>query len=80
MTDRSVVPAVLSGGLGAYPAGTVGRNAQLALKSTHLLGGGAHELRYGIQLEDIEYSAPATGPDPRFTFPDGVAEPHRRRS
>src|SRR4029077_1910056 len=73
VTDFSVVPVVLSGGLGAYPARTVGRNAQLALKSTHLLGGGAHELRYGIQLEDIEYSAPRNRTGPSFTFPDGVA-------
>jgi hypothetical protein len=73
VTDFSVVPIVLSGGLGAYPAGTVGRNAQLALKSTHLLGGGTHELRYGVQLEDIEWSAPRNRTGPSFTFPDGVA-------
>ena len=72
VTDFSVVPIARSGGLGTYPAGTVGRNAQLALKSTHLLGGGAHELRYGIQLEDIEWSAPRNRTGPSFTFPDGT--------
>ena len=72
VTDFSVVPFVRSGGLGAYPAGTEGRNAQLALKSTHLLGGGAHELRYGIQLEDIEFTRTLNRTGPSFTFPDGV--------
>ena len=72
VTDFSVVPFVVSGGLGTYPAGSVGRNAQIALKSTHLLGGGAHELRYGVQLEDIEFSAPRNRTGPSFTFPDGV--------
>jgi hypothetical protein len=72
VTDRSVVPFVRSGGLGPYPAGTAGRNAQLALKSTHVLGGGAHELRYGIQLEDIEYTRIVNRTGQSFTFPDGV--------
>ena len=64
VTDFTAVPVVNSGGLGRHQAGTNGRNAQLALKSTHLLGGRAHELRYGIQLEDIEYTRSPTGPDP----------------
>jgi carboxypeptidase family protein/TonB-dependent receptor-like protein len=72
VTDVSVVPSVLSGGLGRYAAGTEGRNAQLALKSTHVLGGGAHELRYGIQLEDIEFTALPKRTGPSFTFPDGI--------
>jgi hypothetical protein len=71
VTDFSVVPFVRSGGLGRYQAGTAGRNAQLALKSTHLLGGGLHELRYGIQLEDIEYTEIANRTGPSLTFPDG---------
>jgi hypothetical protein len=72
VTDFSVVPFVRSGGLGRYQAGTEGRNAQLALKSTHPLGGRAHELRYGIQLEDIEYTAIPNRTGPSLTFLDGV--------
>jgi hypothetical protein len=72
MNDVSVVPFVRSGGLGIYPAGDGGRNAQLALKSTHVLGGRAHELRYGIQLEDIEFTRILNRTGPSLTFPDGL--------
>ncbi|HET7293422.1 MAG TPA: TonB-dependent receptor, partial [Vicinamibacteria bacterium] len=72
VVDRSVIPPVLSGGLGRHEAGSEGRNAQLALKSTHFLGGGAHELRYGIQIEDIEYTGIEKRTGPSQTFPDGV--------
>ncbi len=72
VTDRSVIPFVRSGGIGAHEAGTDGRNLQLALKSTHVLGGGAHELRYGIQLEDIQYARVFDRTGPSLTFPDGV--------
>src|SRR4029453_5461191 len=73
VTDFSVVPIVRAGGLGVYPAGSVGRNAQLALKPPHPLGGGAPELRYGIQLEDIEWIVTRNRTGASLTFPDGVA-------
>ena len=78
VTDVSVVPPVLSGGLGRYAAGTEGRNAQLALKSTHVLGGGAHELRYGIQLEDIEFTAVPKRTGPSLHLSGRHSEPHGR--
>jgi hypothetical protein len=72
VTDFTVAPIARSGGLGRYQAGTRGRNAQLALSSTHVVGRGAHELRYGIQLEDIEFTAIPNRTGPSLTFPDGV--------
>ena len=56
-----------------YEAGTAGDNWQLALKSTNLLtAAGHHELRYGVQFEDIDFTIVATAPDRSFTFPNGV--------
>ena len=70
--DFSVFPFANSGGLGSHEAGTDGRNLQLALISTNFLAGGAHELRYGIQLENIEFTGKFNFTGPSFTFPDGV--------
>jgi hypothetical protein len=72
VNDRSVVPVVRSGGIGPHETGTKGRNLQLALKSTHVLGGGTHELRYGFQLEDVHYTRAFDTTGPTLTFPDGV--------
>lgn len=45
-----------SGGLGSYER-TDGKNFQYGLKSTHILnGGGSHEIRYGVQVENIEFT------------------------
>jgi hypothetical protein len=72
VTDFSVFPFVRSGGLGSHEVGTVGRNLQFALISTNILGGGNHELRYGLQLDDIEFTRKERRTGPSFTFPDGV--------
>jgi hypothetical protein len=74
VTDRTAGRPVFSGGIGAYEAGTEGRNLQLGLTSTHMLGaGGSHEIRYGLRLEDIEYTRFVNRTGPSHTFPDEVS-------
>ena len=44
VTDATVVPNVVSGGIGFYEVGNDGTNKQWSAKSTHLLGG--HSIQY----------------------------------
>ena len=45
-----------TGGIGFYDLDTTGKNLQFALKSTNIFNaGGNHQLRYGVQYEDIDY-------------------------
>jgi hypothetical protein len=72
-TDYTVVPTQRSGGIGFYEAGTEGSNLQLSLKSTNLFGvAGRHELRYGVQYEDISFTKERAMTGPGFTFPTGT--------
>jgi hypothetical protein len=54
VTDRTVVPNVITGGIGFYESGNDGENLQYAVKSTHIFGG--HSLRYGFLFEDVAYN------------------------
>jgi hypothetical protein len=54
-TDTTVVPFGRSGGIGFYE-NDKGDNYQFTLKSTNLFNaGGQHQLRYGVQYENIDY-------------------------
>lgn len=71
--DRTVVPSVISGGIGFHESGSEGSNLQLSLKSTNLFGlAGRHELRYGAQYEDISFLQGNSFTGPAFTFPNGT--------
>jgi len=71
--DFTAVPFAFSGGIGVYEAGTGGATWQLALKSTNLLtGAGHHELRYGVEFEDVNFTIVNNITGPSFTFPDGA--------
>jgi hypothetical protein len=51
-----VCPQGRSGGLGFFEQND-GDSLQYGLKSTHILnGGGTHEIRYGVQVENIEFT------------------------
>jgi hypothetical protein len=69
VSDRTVVPNVISGGIGFYEVGNDGENLQYQVKSTHLLG--SHEIRYGILYEDISYDNVIQRTGPTFTLPNG---------
>jgi hypothetical protein len=71
--DRTVVPSIVSGGIGFYESGSEGSNLQLSLKSTNLFDvAGRHELRYGVQYEDISYLQANSYTGPPFTLPNGA--------
>jgi hypothetical protein len=71
VSDRRVVPNVLTGGVGFYETDE-GRNNQFSLKSTNIFNaGGSHQLRYGFAYEDIYYLQGTGRTGPTFTLSDG---------
>ena len=68
-SDTTVVPNIVSGGIGFYEAGNEGINLQYQAKSTHIFGG--HQIRYGVLYEDIEYNNINQYTGPTFTLSDG---------
>src|SRR4029079_11376359 len=52
--DRTVVPNIVSGGIGLYEAGNHSLNNQYAAKLTSILG--SHQLKYGVEYDDVIYS------------------------
>ncbi|HUL76679.1 MAG TPA: TonB-dependent receptor [Vicinamibacteria bacterium] len=73
VNDLTVVPSAFSGGIGMYEAGTNGGSLQLALKSTNLFSArGHHELRYGVQFDDVDFTIFNNFTGPSFTFPNGA--------
>lgn len=72
VSDRRVVPNILSGGIGFYELDN-GRNTQFTLKSTHLFNaGGSHQVRYGVAYEDIYYLQGTGRTGPTFALQDGT--------
>jgi outer membrane receptor protein involved in Fe transport len=69
VSDRTVSPNVISGGIGFYEQGNEGKNLQYQLKSTNLIG--SHQIRYGVLVEDIQYNNINQTTGPIFTLPDG---------
>ena len=70
--DRTVVPNVTTGGIGFYEQGNDGQNLQYALKSTNIFNaGGNHQVRYGVQYEDIEYNNINQRTGSTFALSDG---------
>ena len=70
VTDATVVPNVVSGGIGFYEVGNDGTNKQWSAKSTHLLGG--HSIKYGFLYEDINYDNTIDRTGPSFRLSNGV--------
>jgi hypothetical protein len=67
----AICPQGATGGLGSYERDN-GNNRQYNLKSTHLLSGaGSHEIRYGVQLEDIRFTRDFDYSGPNLTLGDG---------
>jgi hypothetical protein len=68
-TDTTVIPNVVTGGIGKYESNDEGKRLQYQAKSTHILG--AHQVRYGGVYEDISYTSAFGVTGPTFTVPDG---------
>jgi outer membrane receptor protein involved in Fe transport len=69
VTDRTVTPNIVSGGIGRYEAGNESRSWQYQGIGTSLFGG--HELRYGVQYDRLDYDATNQITGPTFTTPVG---------
>jgi outer membrane receptor protein involved in Fe transport len=69
VTDRRVVPNVLTGGIGTYEAGNDSRNNQFKVASTNVFGG--HQVKYGFQFEDVRFSQINQRTGPTYTAHDG---------
>jgi len=69
VTDQTVTPTVVTGGIGFYEAANQSINRQFALKSSNLLGG--HELRYGVEYDSVDWNQINQRTGPTFLAPDG---------
>ncbi|HTM34209.1 MAG TPA: TonB-dependent receptor [Vicinamibacterales bacterium] len=69
VTDTTVVPQVITGGIGLYEKGNDGLNHQYAAKTTYMLGG--HQVRGGFLYEDVRYANTNQRTGPTFTAPNG---------
>jgi hypothetical protein len=67
--DRTVTPNIVSGGIGFYEAGNHSLNNQYVAKFTNMFGG--HQLKYGVEFDDVTYSNINQRTGPTFTAPDG---------
>ena len=70
VTDATVSPERVSGGLGFYEVGNDGDNVQYQAKTTYLWRN--HEFRGGLLFEDIGYDNIIDRTGPSFTLPDGT--------
>jgi outer membrane receptor protein involved in Fe transport len=69
ITDRTVTPTGITGGVGQYEAGNRSLNNQYQVKSTNIMG--AHQLKYGFEYYDSLYSQVNQRTGPTFVAPDG---------
>ena len=69
--DVRLAPFGETGGLGSLERND-GRNIQYGVKSTHILNGaGTHEIRYGVQVENIEFTRDFDYSGPNLVLADG---------
>jgi len=69
VSDQTVTPTQTTGGIGFYEAGNRSLNNQYGVKATNILG--RHQVKYGIEYDDVTYSQINQRTGPTFTAPDG---------
>jgi hypothetical protein len=73
VTDTTVTPQLRLGGIGVYDKGGEGKNKQYSLKSTNIFNaGGNHQVRYGVNYEDISFARDQGRTGPTFTLSNGT--------
>ena len=70
VTDNTVTPQIRSGGIGFYEVGNTGTNWQYHAQSTNVVG--PHQIRYGGEYENIDYTNTINRTGPTFMLPDGT--------
>jgi outer membrane receptor protein involved in Fe transport len=72
VSDFTVTPTAVSGGLGFFEQGNRSNNWQFSARATNIfMGTGQHQLRYGIDYEKLDYSQLNNYTGPTFTTPTG---------
>ena len=72
VTDFRVTPRAITGGLGFYEAGNRSNNWQFQAKATNIVAGyGQHQVRYGFDYENLDFSQLIQYSGPTFTAPNG---------
>ena len=69
ISDKTVTPNIITGGVGTYEAGNRSESKQYAAKVGNIVG--AHELKYGVQYDDAVYAQVNQLTGPTFKAPDG---------
>jgi len=69
VTDQTVTPNVITGGIGFYEQGNNSLNYQYSIKSTNIVGG--HQIKYGVTFDDVTYANRNQRTGPTFKAPDG---------
>jgi hypothetical protein len=69
VTDRTVVPNIVSGGIGFYEAGNRSNAYQFQAVATNIMG--SHEIRYGVHYDTLDYDQINQRTGPTFTTPVG---------
>jgi hypothetical protein len=69
ITDRTVTPNIVSGGIGSYEAGNISKSWQYQVAGTTLASG--HEVRYGVHFDRLNYDQVNQRTGPTFTTPVG---------
>jgi hypothetical protein len=54
VSDQTVTPTVVSGGIGRYEAGNQSLNKMYTAKATNVFGG--HQLKYGLEYSNVAYN------------------------
>ena len=69
ITDQSVTPTVITGGIGRYEKGNQSLNRMGAIKATNVFGG--HQLKYGVEYSNVAYNQFNNITGPTFVGVDG---------
>jgi hypothetical protein len=69
ITDQSVTPTVISGGIGRYEKGNQSLNRMGKITATNVFSG--HQIKYGFEYSNVLYNQFNNITGPTFTTPDG---------
>jgi hypothetical protein len=69
ITDQTVTPTVITGGIGRYEKGNQSLNKMGTIKATNVFSG--HQLKYGFEYSNVAYNQFNNITGPTFVGPDG---------
>jgi outer membrane receptor protein involved in Fe transport len=69
ITDQTVTPTVISGGIGRYEAGNESLNKMGKIAATNVFAG--HQIKYGFDYSNVAYNQLNNITGPTFVGPDG---------